>query len=132
MIHVSITAKGHRMEASTMDTSWTRYGNFASLSLLALGATLLLWGFASMLRSYFRLRHVPGPLTSKLTSLWVTWRLRRGYENFRDMGRRLDKEHGPVVQWGANNVLFSDPSVIPVMYATSNIWNKVGKSGGRD
>ena len=85
---------------------------------------LLLWPVLGEIRNYAKLRHIPGPLLSHFTGLWVSIKLWRG-ESFLDINRKLDQQYGPVVCYGPKHVLFSDPSAIPVIYGTNNVFIKV-------
>jgi hypothetical protein len=94
---------------------------FLSISL----AGLLLWPLLRVLRTYFLLRHIPGPFWARFTGLWIGLQLWRG-DNFAEICSKLDEKYGPVVRFGPKNVLFSDPSVIPMIYGTTYPWRKVG------
>jgi hypothetical protein len=87
-------------------------------------ASFLLWPLLRILRTYFLLRRVPGPFWTHFTGLWVALRLRKGISLI-EICTELDQKYGPVVRLGPKNVLFSDPSVIPIIYATTRAWRKV-------
>ncbi|KAK3313220.1 cytochrome P450 [Apodospora peruviana] len=69
-------------------------------------------------RRWYRLRHIPGPLVSSLTSLWLFWRC---------LGPRIDKDgkalvdkYGPIVRLTPNSILLADvDEVIRIMSARS-------------
>ncbi|EXJ53470.1 uncharacterized protein A1O5_13246 [Cladophialophora psammophila CBS 110553] len=108
-----------------MEASFSRFtGSSPVFGLLILGLALFAWALFSTVQNFYRLRHIPGPFVSKFSSFWITWKFNRRSENFLDLCCRLDREYGPIVRWAPNNVLFSDPSVIPVIYGTHNIWKK--------
>lgn len=92
----------------------------APVVLLLLAATLV-----HLLRTYFRLRHVPGPYLASLSNLWRLYTM-----NVPGHGERmvaLHREHGPLVRIGPNRVSTSDASMISVVFATTEVWEKVSK-----
>ena len=99
-----------------------------SASHVPIPATLLgLAIFALFLRfflQYGKLRHIPGPLGAKLTNFWLARKLWNG-ESFVDIARDLDRKYGPVVVYGPNRVLFSDPAAVPVLFNTKDPLPKV-------
>ena len=76
---------------------------------------------------YLRLRAYPGPFIASLTDFWLLhsfW----NKQPWRDTSTQLHKQYGPVVRYGPNRLMFSDPSSIPVILATSNVFEKVSRS----
>lgn len=100
----------------------------AIISLVAIFLLVLVWTLTITLRDWYRLRHVPGPFWGGFSCLWATRRLWQPESSFTDLTRELDRKYGPVVRWGPRSVLFSDPAVIPVIYATTKVWRKVSFS----
>ncbi|KAI3342373.1 putative benzoate 4-monooxygenase cytochrome P450 [Ustulina deusta] len=66
--------------------------------------------------SWYRLRHIPGPLLPSLTNLprvfWVKTGQSQNYH------RQLHQKYGEVVRMGPNMVSISNPEVIPILYPT--------------
>jgi hypothetical protein len=60
--------------------------------------------------SWYRLRHIPGPLQAALSSFWLAFTSLKGHNN--DLWIRLDKDYGELVRVGPNLVTTSDPSTI--------------------
>lgn len=79
--------------------------------------------FAWFLRSYLRLRHVPGQFLASLTNiprlLWVL------SNRAHDIHIALHKKYGPLVRFGPNMVSIQDPAEISNIYGISNKFAKV-------
>lgn len=73
--------------------------------------------------SWYRLRHIPGPLLPSLTNLprvfWVKTRQSQNYHY------QLHKKYGEVVRMGPNMVSISNPEAIPTLYPTRPGFPKV-------
>ncbi len=73
--------------------------------------------------SWYRLRHIPGPLLPSLTNLprvfWVKTGQSQNYH------RQLHQKYGEVVRMGPNMVSISNPEVIPILYPTRPGFPKV-------
>lgn len=89
---------------------------FDSLKVLLLWlvtAILVLVVFQSF-RTWWRLRHIPGPFLASLTDLyrmsWV-WTKRAHLKL-----QKCHEKYGKVVRIGPNTVAFSDPVAIPTVY----------------
>jgi hypothetical protein len=83
--------------------------------------------FSLLLRplvNFWRLRHIPGPWQAKLTNFWLARKF-WNQESFVAIARDLDKQYGPVVRYGPNRVLFSDPAAVPVIFSTKDVLPKV-------
>lgn len=78
--------------------------------------------------SYWRLRHVPGPVLAKFTDLQRVWWVKSGraHEYHRDMHAK----YGPIVRFGPNMVSVSDPRVIPTIYPSRPGFPKVSDCSG--
>ncbi|KAA6412416.1 MAG: pisatin demethylase [Lasallia pustulata] len=85
--------------------------NYLPLSLLALSSLLLALYYV---RTYAKLRHIPGPFLASLSNLsrrsWVLT------GNSHAIHVNLHRRYGKVVRFGPNNVSVSDPSAIPEVY----------------
>ncbi|KAI1361625.1 putative benzoate 4-monooxygenase cytochrome P450 [Xylaria arbuscula] len=79
---------------------------------VALLLTLILRSFVS----WYRLRHIPGPLLPSLTNLprvfWVKTGQSQNYH------QQLHEKYGEIVRMGPNMVSVSNPEVIPTLYPT--------------
>lgn len=71
------------------------------------------------LSRYWRLRHVPGPFLAKFTDLWLAWKIWTKTSPI-DLQLDLHERYGPIVRYGPNRVLFSDPSAVPVIFNTKH------------
>ncbi|KAF4428950.1 hypothetical protein FACUT_9213 [Fusarium acutatum] len=80
------------------------------------------------LKNYLRLKHVPGPFLAQLTEFWLMRKIWKG-ESWAEIELKLHQDYGDVVRWGPRNVLFSDPAVIPAIYGTKNVFNKLTDFG---
>ncbi|KIW19442.1 hypothetical protein PV08_00014 [Exophiala spinifera] len=87
--------------------------------LVVLTALLL----STTYHKYSRLSHIPGPFWARFTGFWITWKLWH-HESMADIMLDLDRKYGPVVLIAPNNVVFSDPVVIPIIYATARPYKK--------
>ncbi|RAK98993.1 cytochrome P450 [Aspergillus ibericus CBS 121593] len=87
--------------------------------VLAVGTLLLA---AWLLRSYLRLRHIPGPWLSALTnvprSYWV-WTNRS-----HDIHIDLHRKYGRLVRFGPNMISVTDPQEIPHIYSFAGTFGK--------
>jgi hypothetical protein len=98
------------------------YNIWPNVSLVCLpGALALLMIFP--LARYWKLSHIPGPFWARFTGFWLAFKFWRE-ETFHDIAIDLDKRYGPVVRYGPNSVLFSDPSAIPIIYGTTKAFLK--------
>src|SRR4030088_528640 len=76
--------------------------------------TLVTW----FLRSYLRLRHVPGPFLASLTNIpRLSWVLSN---RAHDIHIALHKKYGPLVRFGPNMVSVQDPAEISTIYGINN------------
>ncbi|KAI1423699.1 putative benzoate 4-monooxygenase cytochrome P450 [Xylaria sp. FL1777] len=80
-----------------------------------IGAFVLTFVLSSFI-SWFRLRHIPGPLLPSLTNLprvfWVKTGQSQNYH------KQLHQKYGEVVRMGPNMVSISNPEAIPILYPT--------------
>lgn len=85
-------------------------GTVTSHPWLISGGLLLLWYLLSWLSTWYRLRHIPGPLLASVSNLWMirastSTRLALILEE-------LGAEYGPLVRIGPNQVLTSDVNLL--------------------
>jgi len=89
---------------------------------LALFVVLLL-GLLQLSRTWWRLRHIPGPFFARITNLqrilWV--KTRRAHLHLQDEHAK----HGEIVRIGPNTVSISNPEVLPLIYTTRTGFPKV-------
>ncbi|KAI0023898.1 cytochrome P450 [Xylariomycetidae sp. FL0641] len=85
--------------------------------LLALAVFLFL-----SVRSWYRLRHVPGPFLASISSLWLVRNALSGrlHEHLRKVG----EDYGPLVRIGPNELLSTDPDVLRMMSAVRSPYTK--------
>lgn len=92
--------------------------------LLASISVALLFTFTvRSLSSWYRLRHIPGPLLPSLTNLPRVFWVKTGQSQ--DYHRKLHDKYGEVVRLGPNMVSISNPEVIPTLYPTRPGFPKV-------
>jgi cytochrome P450 len=92
----------------------------AAIDFALATSTLLLT--VRILRSYYRLSHIPGPFWARFTDLW-----RHKVQNQPGHSARfveLHRQYGKLVRLGPNHVSISDPGAIPVVYSTNPTWRK--------
>ncbi|KAK9414373.1 putative Cytochrome P450 [Seiridium unicorne] len=80
------------------------------------------WAVFSAVRSYTRLRHIPGPRLAALTNL-----VRRSWVitgNAHEIHTDLHRKYGKVVRFGPNAVMVSQPGVIEKIYGFKNRFQK--------
>ena len=96
----------------------------ASLKVLlyAISAASLYFLVINVL-SYWRLRHIPGPLLARLTNiqraLWVQ------SNHAHETHVKLHRKYGPIVRVGPNMVSVCDPKEIGTIYSFKKPWPKV-------
>ena len=87
--------------------------NPKAVALLAV-ICLVLVAAAHVIKAAYRLRHIPGPLLSRLTNapraIWV----QDGLSHITHSN--LHGKYGDVVVFGPQNVDVSDPSALPTIY----------------
>ena len=67
-----------------------------------------------LIRTWWRLRHVPGPFLANLTNIQRVWWVKTG--RARQIHQQMHEQYGDVVRFGPNMVSISDPSVISTVY----------------
>lgn len=95
------------------------------LGLLVIGLALLL-GIAQLSRTWWRLRHIPGPFPACITNFerarWVT--TKRAHLIL----QKVHDKYGEVVRIGPNTVVFSNPEAIPIVYTARTGFVKVSQA----
>ncbi|KAI1491184.1 cytochrome P450 [Biscogniauxia mediterranea] len=88
------------------------YGGFLIL-------TVLIW---REFRSWYRLRHVPGPFLASISIIWMLRKALSGklHEYLRD----VSEQYGPLVRIGPNELLSTDPDVLRMMSAVRSSYTK--------
>ena len=101
---------------SSIDRSSISFVPILILIALSLGV-FQLW------RTWWRLRHIPGPFPASITNFqrvgWVT--TKRAHLILQD----IHEKHGEVVRIGPNTVAFSNPEAIPTVYTARTGFPKV-------
>ncbi|KAK1833684.1 cytochrome P450 monooxygenase lolP1 [Podospora conica] len=92
----------------------------ASVAVLV-GLLTLGWAVRAV-RSWRRLRHVPGPALAQWSSLWMVKRLSSG--RFHEAMCEVMEEYGPLVRIGPNELTCSDPDVLRRMSAARSLYTK--------
>ncbi|KOC09244.1 cytochrome P450 monooxygenase [Aspergillus flavus] len=81
--------------------------------LILLGLLCLYTGLY-VARTYWRLRHFPGPLVARFTDLGRLWWVKTSRSHHHHMG--LHSRYGQYVRLGPNMISISDPDAIPLVY----------------
>lgn len=91
--------------------------------LLILLSPLLLISLLFVYRIYFHpLSHIPGPLVSKITSLWIYYHSYIGDEP--SLIDKLHREYGPIIRICPNEVDISDGDALNPIYVSSGGFRK--------
>jgi hypothetical protein len=99
----------------------------SNIPLIPLGICLALsLGTFQLWRTWYRLRHIPGPFPACITNfqrvLWV--KTKRAHLILQD----VHEKYGEVVRIGPNMVTFSNPEAIPTVYTTRTGFPKVSQA----
>ncbi|KAM7210957.1 putative cytochrome P450 E-class, group I [Rhypophila decipiens] len=89
-------------------------------SILALLGILLA---VSFIRSYLRLRHIPGPFLARHTYMWFMRKMASG--NIHEMLPKLQEEYGPLLRIGPNDLLLGD---LDELLRTNSFRDGMGRS----
>ena len=86
---------------------------FRAVLVVALGVVPLLI-VLQLFRTYWRLRHIPGPFSATFSNLQrVLWvKTRQAHL----IHQNVHEQYGPVVRTGPNMVMFDDPDAIPIVH----------------
>ena len=94
------------------DSQLRLLGKLATLSAIAvLFFTYFLW---QTLRTYWKLRGIPGPFWAKITDLHRVWVVKT--KKSHEIHQKYHEQHGDLVRLGPNMVSVSDPGAIPTVY----------------
>lgn len=93
------------------------------IAALCLGLSLLYLA-VFFVRRYQALSHVPGPRLAAWTDFWLHYKYRSNV-NAKQLYRDLRKQYGPTFRYGPNRVMFSDIAAVPIIYGTTNVFEKV-------
>ena len=103
---------------------------YDTIAIALLPFACLLYAFYQVCRTYWRLRHVPGPFWARITNiprvLWV--RSKKAHE----IHTKLHQQYGDCVRFGPNMVSTSDPAAIPTLYPMRPGFPKVSLATGTD
>lgn len=92
-----------------------------ALAALVAGGSLLSF---SLIQSYRRLQHIPGPFIAALTDFWAATNIWKG-GYYHEFIYDLHDKYGPVVRWGPNRISFAQPAAISEIYSTKKVFSKV-------
>jgi hypothetical protein len=97
-----------------------------NIAVIPFGISLALSiSIIQLCRTWWRLRHVPGPFPACITNfqrvLWV--KTKRAHLILQDM----HEKYGEVIRIGPNMVTFNNPEAIPTVYTTRTGFPKVSK-----
>ncbi|KAI0203486.1 cytochrome P450 [Astrocystis sublimbata] len=95
----------------------------ASVTLLLYSVSLcLVAAVVHGLRSWQRLRHIPGPPLAALSALWLTRKSLTG--TYHHHLRHVAEKYGPLARIGPNELLSTDPDVLRMMSAARSPYTK--------
>ncbi|KAH8200594.1 hypothetical protein TruAng_005246 [Truncatella angustata] len=92
-----------------------------TLLLPCIAVALITLG-AFQIRSWYRLRHIPGPLLASVSGAWMVKKALSG--RFHEHLRNVSDKYGPLVRIGPNEVLSTDPEVLRMMSAARSPYTK--------
>jgi hypothetical protein len=103
-----------------MEIITSSYAPVIVLLFVVLGVSL------QLLRTWWRLRHIPGPFLASITNFqrmsWIS--TKRAHSILQE----IHEKYGEVVRIGPNMVSFSNPDAIPTIYPMRTGFPKVGIS----
>ncbi|KAI1375397.1 putative benzoate 4-monooxygenase cytochrome P450 [Hypoxylon crocopeplum] len=85
-------------------------GGYPRILVLGIGVALVFQAF----RTWWPLRHIPGPLFAKITNLQRVWWVKTGRAHL--IHEQIHQKYGEVVRIGPNMVSISNPEAIPTVY----------------
>lgn len=95
---------------------------FANSLLTVLGVVLLLIAL-QLLRTYWRLRHIPGPFWASFTNLQRVLWVKAKQAHL--IHQHVHEQYGQVVRIGPNMVMFDNPDAIPIVHTMRRGFPKV-------
>ncbi|KAK3986615.1 cytochrome P450 [Cladorrhinum sp. PSN332] len=84
--------------------------------------SLLVAWIVYSVRSWYRLRHIPGPLLASVSPFWMIKRLSTG--RFVEHLKETSYQYGPLVRIGPNDLLCTEPDTIRRMSAARSLYTK--------
>ena len=87
-----------------------------------LGAVLILTSL-QLFRTWWRLRHIPGPILASITNFQRVWWVKTKRAHL--IHQEMHEKYGEVIRIGPNTVIFSNPEIIPTVYVTKPGFIKV-------
>jgi hypothetical protein len=116
------------MNNAEMKDYLTYTTNLLGTHMVLVFGGILLFTISSFIciRSYARLRHIPGPFVAAWTNL-----VRRGWVqtgNLHLIHTEMHQKYGKVFRYGPNHVLIMDPNAIPIIFGHNAKFAKVSIS----
>ncbi|PTD10107.1 Pisatin demethylase [Fusarium culmorum] len=89
---------------------------------------VIFWYIVSSIISWYPLRHVPGPFLAKFSHLWLA-RLALSGKQY-EAHLKLNKEYGPLVRVGPNEVFTDDLELLRKINSTKSLYPKSASYSG--
>ncbi|KAJ9424390.1 pisatin demethylase [Fusarium oxysporum] len=119
--HATYVGPGHWFEMSDSLFRLANYWWAAALAIIA-------WYIVSSVISWYRLRHIPGPLLAKFSYLWLA-RLALSGKQY-ETHLELNKKYGPIVRVGPYEVLTDDLELLRKVNGTKSLYAKGASYSG--
>lgn len=104
------------------------FGPSPHLGLLQVGllsiAVFGTWYVLSALFTWWRLRHIPGPLVAKFSYLWLGRTTHSGKQYY--VHRELHKNYGPLVRIGPKYIITDEPDIIRTISSARSSYHRDG------
>ncbi|KAK4231621.1 cytochrome P450 [Podospora fimiseda] len=81
-----------------------------SFAVLTAGSLFILWYIISSIKSWYRLRNVPGPFLARFSYAWLAYRIIRG--DVKRVFIKMHNKYGPIIRIGPNQVVTDDPDTL--------------------
>ncbi|KAK2692978.1 hypothetical protein QWA68_007221 [Fusarium oxysporum] len=94
----------------------------------AAALAIIAWYIVSSVISWYRLRHIPGPLLAKFSYLWLA-RLALSGKQY-ETHLELNKKYGPIVRVGPYEVLTDDLELLRKVNGTKSLYAKGASYSG--
>ncbi|KAK9425291.1 putative Cytochrome P450 [Seiridium unicorne] len=78
--------------------------------------------FVYEFRSWYRLRHIPGPFFASVSSAWMVKKALSG--RFHEHLKSVSEQYGSLVRIGPNELLSTDPEILRMMSAARSSYTK--------
>ena len=105
------------MSATMSDTSapWAAHARLnVHNTAVIIGGLLTAAVFAQLFRTYWRLRHIPGPFLAKFTNFQRVYWVTTGKAH--EIHQQVHDKYGDFVRFGPGMVSICDPAAIPAVY----------------